>query len=198
MDTVTVNRHSTRLPGVDYAQHGAYFVTVCAHQSQPIFGHVEQGNMSLNAIGQFAQECWYELAPRFSWIELDEFVVMPNHCHGIVVLRGIHSEAAPVEPQSRLRPGTLGLAIGQWKCQVTRRTAHLRRAPPFFAPVLWQRNYYERIIRNERELLETRRYIIENPIRWENRKREAPPGENRQTKAAGAPQNITGDGHRPL
>ncbi|MGB6537901.1 MAG: transposase [Xanthobacteraceae bacterium] len=154
-------RRSLRLRGYDYAQAGAYFVTICTHDRTCLFGDVVDGRMRLNEAGQLAATVWSNTLRRFPEIDLDMFVVMPNHLHGIIVL----SDAA-----AGTRPApTVGDVIGAFKSLFTvqfidgvknKRWAAFNRR-------IWQRNYYEHVIRDERDLTRVRRYIDENPQRWE-------------------------------
>ena len=89
-------RKSIRLPGYDYAQAGAYFVTICVHNCQPLFGNIGNGDMILNDYGRVAQISWAELNTQFSDIALDAFIVMPNHIHGIIILNNDPADDARV------------------------------------------------------------------------------------------------------
>jgi len=167
------HRRSIRLKGYDYTQPGAYFVTICTHQRQPLFGRVVDRNMVLNAYGEIVREEWFRSAEIRAEIVLfpDEFVVMPNHIHGIVWI----VETGPVgatgrsplpprdQPPHGPAPRSLGSFIAGFKSAVTKRINALRGTPG--TPV-WQRNYYEHIIRHERALEAIRRYIAANPLRW--------------------------------
>jgi len=154
-------RRSIRLKGYDYTQPGAYFVTIVAHQRECWFNQ--------SAFRVIVEQEWCGLPARFPTIRLDEFVVMPNHVHFIVWLNppvGAQLNCAPTTPIGQSftvdweRP-TLGQVVRVFKAVVTRR---IRQADgKGFA---WQRNYYERIIRNERELNAIRQYIRDNPARW--------------------------------
>lgn len=139
------HRRSIRLPAYDYAAFGYYFVTICTHEREMIFADP--------AISETVQSTWDSLAKRFATIELDEFVVMPNHVHGVVLLQA--------------RPGpapTLGKVIRAFKSisaiAVNRFLDRHERS-------VWQRNYYERIIRLDRELESVREYIRNNPLGWD-------------------------------
>ncbi len=169
------HRRSIRLQGYDYSQAGAYFVTICTYQRECLFGDVVGGQMALNAHGRIACEEWGRSAQMRREIQLDEFVVMPNHVHGIVIIR---DEPHPIveaydvgatgrSPLRTARPGppkrSLGSFIAGFKSAATQRINHLRGTPGL--PV-WQRNYYEHIIRNEEELNRIREYIHNNPLRW--------------------------------
>ncbi len=161
-------RRSIRLKGYDYAQPGAYFVTIVTHHRAMLFGRVVDGEMQLNEYGEIVREEWFRSAEIRTEIELfpDEFVVMPNHIHGIIwiVDVGAWRRRAPTREQfGRPVPGSLPTIVRAFKSAVTRRINALRGTPG--APV-WQRNYYEHIIRTERALDAIRRYIAANPLRW--------------------------------
>ena len=168
-------RRSLRLKGYDYAQPGAYFVTICTHRHQPLFGEVVDDAMQLHAFGQIVWEEWFRTARVRPYVVLyeDEFVVMPNHLHGIVWIVETDEQPAVVGATRRVaptggrprgpQPGSLGAIIGQFKSLVTKRINALRGTP---GARVWQRNYYEHIIRTEKALNAIRRYIAANPQRW--------------------------------
>lgn len=170
------HRRSIRLQGYDYNMPGAYFVTICTHHHKPLFGQVVDGEMRLNQAGRVANDQWSRLGVRFNHIELSEFVIMPNHMHGILILiegcRGAggdlespSSNHAPLRPYggAPIIPGSLGAIVRTYKASVTNRlhakNINLRN------PV-WQRNYYEHIIRNEDDLRMITEYIANNPLNW--------------------------------
>ncbi|MBC7260082.1 MAG: transposase [Chloroflexi bacterium] len=164
------HRRAIRLRGWDYRDAGAYFVTICTHGGQPLFGDVADGTMRLNEYGEIVAACWRDLPRHHPHVELDAFVVMPNHVHGIIVIRGDacgrgDACVAPTAdgPRGPI-PQSLGAIIGSFKSACTRRINEMRGTPG--APV-WQRNYYDRIIRNDREWNAIREYIQNNPITWE-------------------------------
>jgi putative transposase len=208
------HRRSIRLKGYDYAQPGAYFVTLVTWHRQALFGEVVGGSVRLSALGRIVEEEWKALPRHFPNIRLDAFVVMPNHIHGIIVITdtavgatrtaptdhivrathplhpGTSANVTPLpnepvdnhagsplpapdeQPESRdgspLRPngptpGSLGAIIGQFKSRATKRIWAL---PEYAHTPIWQRNYYERIIRNETELKNIWNYIDMNPERW--------------------------------
>ncbi|MDI9434259.1 MAG: transposase, partial [Planctomycetota bacterium] len=140
-------------------QAGAYFVTICTADRQGPLGWVEGTEMRLSALGQIAEACWQVIPEHF------EDVVMPNHVHGIVVIgdgRARHASPLPARPQG---PGrrSVGSIVGAYKSSVCRRVNAIGGTP---GAALWQRNYYEHVIRNERQLSRIRRYIEGNPANW--------------------------------
>jgi REP element-mobilizing transposase RayT len=161
-------RRSVRLDGYDYSQDGAYFVTICAHERECLFGDIlGQGMMHLSKYGLIVQEEWLRTADLRREVELDAFVVMPNHFHGIVVFANVGAQGlAPLQtpPPTLYRPAkSLGSLVGGFKAAVTKRINQLRDTPQ--APV-WQRSYYDRIIRDVKSLNLARHYIEHNPVRW--------------------------------
>jgi len=155
-------RRSIRMEGYDYAQAGAYFITIRAHERRSLFGRIDAAEMRPNALGIIVEEEWYRSAQIRSTIALDAFVFMPNHLHGIVIITS-DVEATGRSPARRQGParGSLGSLVGSFKAAVTRRRAGAPAGEP-----LWQRNYYEHIIRGERELEQIREYVTLNPAQW--------------------------------
>jgi len=152
------HRRSIRLRDYDYSHPGAYFVTVCAYQKTPHFGEIQDAVMLLNTSGQIAQNCWEELPGKLSMIALDAFIIMPDHVHGILIMRKDRRGQSP-EWEDRT---TLGAVIRLYKASVTHQV-HVALGSNI-GPI-WQRNYYERVIRDAAELDNVRRYITENPLR---------------------------------
>jgi len=155
------HRLSIRLKGYDYAQAGAYFITVCTQNRESAFGCVDDGDMRLNDAGRMVRSVWEGLPDRFPEMQLDAFVVMPNHVHGIAVFVGA-GLALPGENGAASSAPTLGDVVRAFK---SLSAIHVNRL--FMrSGSLWQRNYYEHVIRNERELDKIREYIATNPLRW--------------------------------
>jgi len=174
------HRRSIRLKSYDYSQEGAYYVTVVAQNRACLFGDVVNAEMILNDVGQMMQAQWEALPQRFPNVELDEFIVMPNHFHGIIVITdNIHAGTVPRarsvsgQPQG-IAPTEhdpiLGEIVGAWKSIVTdeyiRGVRQLHWQP--FDRKLLQRNYWEHIVRDEQELNRIREYIINNPANWDS------------------------------
>jgi len=160
------HRRSVRLRDYDYSCDGAYFVTICVANRECLFGETAEGVMRLNDAGLAVAQCLQAIPVHFPQVELDEFVVMPNHLHGIIVIdrRGTACRAQVEESFGRPIAGSLATIIRSFKSAVTKRINQLRDNPG--APV-WQRNYYERVIRDEQELNGIRQYIAGNPAKWE-------------------------------
>ena len=161
------NRRSMRLKRYDYSQTGAYFVTVCTQNRECLFGEIEDGEMVLNDAGRMAETCWHDIPSHFPHVGLDTFVVMPNHVHGILCVVDAPVGAknfSPLQPGQRPH-GTsksIGSVIRRFKIGVTK---WMRQNTEFHN--IWQRNYYEHIIRNQKELNRIREYIVNNPMKWE-------------------------------
>jgi putative transposase len=161
-------RHSIRLKDYDYSQAGVYFITMCTYGKESIFGNVVDGEMQLNECGRVVEEEWMKTAEIRKNVELDVSVVMPNHFHGILVIvdkcRGTVHRAPTLEQFAKPTSGSLPTIVRYFKSAVTRRINELRGAPNM--PV-WQRNYYEHVIRNENDLDEIREYIVNNTLKWD-------------------------------
>lgn len=157
-------RRSIRLKGYDYSRAGSYFVTICTQNRECLFGEIKDGAMSLNNAGQIVAEEWMKSADIRNGIELDEFVVMPNHLHGIIVIcKGTARRAPTAEQFGAPVAGSLPTIIRSFKSAIAKRVNKMRQTP---GAKLWQRNYYEHIIRNENELHGIRQYIVNNPSKW--------------------------------
>ena len=159
------HRRSIRLKEYDYSQAGGYFVTICTQDRKCIFGEIVNGEMKLNTFGKIVSSEW--LKTRFYRLNvvLDEYVVMPNHAHGIIMIVetgdvGATRRVAPTKITT-IRPNTIGSIIGQIKSITTKK---IRNGG--MKSFLWQRNYWEHVIRDEDKLFKIRQYIQNNPIKW--------------------------------
>lgn len=156
-------RRNLRLNSYDYSQHGAYFVTIYTKNKICLFGQVMEGQMILNPFGEAATTVWKELPLHYPEIDAEIFTVMPNHIHGIVV---IHiTGRAGSKPAPTIHP--LSEGIRAFKTYSSRRINELLNNQ---GKSVWQRNYYEHIIRNENEFKEIGEYILYNPSKWETDK----------------------------
>jgi putative transposase len=158
-------RRSIRLNGYDYRQPGAYSITVLAHKRECLFGGVVDLKMELNGYGNVVRQCWEMIPAHFPHVNIDTFVVMPNHVHGI--LNGGARHAVPLHGTERFgQPvaGSIPTVIRSFKAAATRGINDLRRS---FAITVWQRNYFEHVIRNDESLNHIRQYSLDNPARWE-------------------------------
>ena len=181
------NRRSIRLKGFDYSTSGVFFVTVCTQNRVCLLGECTNGELHPNGAGRMVKTAWNDLPVRFPTITLDEVIVMPNHIHGIIIIQspnrrgesrirpesesespGDHEDRPNDRPHGTL-PGTLGRIVQAFKSITT--VAYIdgvrRHGWPAFPGRLWQRNYYEHIIRDEDDLNRIRQYIINNPVEWE-------------------------------
>jgi putative transposase len=161
----THHRRSIRLKDYDYALPGAYFVTILTDQRQCMFGEIVNGVMQCNKLGQIADWEWARLKTRFSFIKEEAFIVMPNHVHGIVVIDPDRNIPNPTRSShfSKITAHSLGTIIRSYKATVAYRIKCIEKT----VDKVWHRNYYERVIRNEKELERIRQYIASNPISWE-------------------------------
>ena len=178
------NRRSIRLRNYDYSQAGAYFVTICCQDRQCYFGRIKNRKIELSIFGHIIKMNWENIPGHFKNVILDEYVIMPNHMHGIIIINGhrfnigrgevtspLPMPQSPLPmprsllpmPQSSpwLKKPTLGQIIAYFKYQSTKQVNRLRNSP---GTKLWQRNYYEHIIRNELEINRIRKYIFKNPL----------------------------------
>ena len=140
-------RKANRIPGYDYATPNYYFITLCTHERQCLFGTVEH----LNGYGQIAQELLLEVPKRYPHALVDKYVIMPNHIHAIIILKDLPGQSTP----------SLTTIMAQYKSIVSKR---LGRYLP--GRKIWQKSFHDRIIRNEQMYREVWRYIDENPVRW--------------------------------
>ncbi|MGH7702698.1 MAG: transposase [Gemmatimonadales bacterium] len=158
-----LHRRSIRLQAWDYAEIGAYFVTLNAHRRAHLFGKVARGRVVLSVYGAVARDEWLRTARLRPEIELDAFVVMPDHMHGIIRITTRRTSRCPRAGNLHREPETLGSILAGYKAACTSRINVLRGTP---GGVVWQRNYYEHIIRTSGALARIRRYIETNPARW--------------------------------
>jgi putative transposase len=156
------HRRSIRLKDYDYSQAGAYFVTIRTWQGECLFGDIDQGVLSLNELGQLTLDEWKRTPALRPQVSLDESVIMPNHFHGIIVVTG-DMVGAYCNTPLRSPSQTIGSIVRGFKAATTKQINIIRTNPG--CPV-WQRNYYERVIRNESELERAREYIANNPLKW--------------------------------
>jgi len=176
------HRRSIRLKGFDYSREGYYFVTVDCWKMMEYFGRIEKGKVLLNNCGRLADKLWLEIGNRYLGVNMDEYIIMPNHVHGIIQLDGIMEGAAGQAGEGRVgqageeRAGTrpartemlalnLGKIIGEYKSLVLNEYIKGIKDKdwPRFYRRFWQRNYYERVIRGKNELNRIRKYIRDNP-----------------------------------
>ncbi len=185
------HRRSIRLKGYDYSSQGAYFVTLVCQYRDCIFGKILDGRIGFSKVGEIAQREWRRIERNFLFARIDEFVIMPDHLHGIIwilpftgeastsgnqsgcdqgkgsILGNTHNnrivDASP-KPLNGTQPNSLGAIIQNFKSVSTRKINHASGSP---GTKIWQREPYEHIIRGEPELARIRRYIHDNPLHWE-------------------------------
>ncbi|WP_428667782.1 transposase [Runella sp.] len=159
------HRNSIRLKDFDYSSQEYYFITICARNRECIFGEIIDNQPKLIQLGQIIKHEWLALPRRFPQIELDEYIIMPNHFHAIIQILGVFSSAsvwADVKPAP-----TLGDIICAFKLVVFKRYYDLiRQNNVDEIAKCWQRNYWERIIRDNQEFINIQHYIATNPERW--------------------------------
>jgi putative transposase len=147
-------RKPLRLCGFDYSSEGLYLVTVCTDRRGCVFGRTENGQPILNRLGEIVERQLADLPRRLHGIEMDRFVVMPNHVHAIVVLGTRARQASPLR---------LGHVVGAFKSGSTREINLVRTTP---GERVWQRGYHDHVVRDEADLQRVRKYVETNPIRW--------------------------------
>jgi REP element-mobilizing transposase RayT len=152
------HRRTIRLQEYDYSSNGLYFVTICTHGHKNIFGKIVDGNIVLSNKGKVAEEVWHDLNKKYPQVICHEYSIMPNHFHGIIQINNDYQGGqTPPLPQTKL-----GNIIAFFKY----RTSKIINSD---TPI-WQRNYYEHIIRNQQGYEEIVAYIVENPLNWKNDK----------------------------
>lgn len=168
------NRHSIGLRDFDYSQVNWFFITICTFKMQSFFGGIKDDMMSLNELGIIVDDEWNKTKSIRQNVELDSYVIIPNHLHGILIIdKMITSRSNNIQNSNRanqrfaptLQPNSLGSILGQFKSMVTKRIRNTG-----LNSFKRHRNYYEHIIRNEKELHGIRKYIQENPLKWEYEK----------------------------
>ncbi|MFT5702841.1 MAG: putative transposase [Rickettsiales bacterium] len=176
------HRRSIRLKNYDYSQDGAYFITICCEDKKCLFGKIVNGEMVLNEFGKIAHNEWMKTVELRKNIALDVFVVMPNHIHGIIIIRTPAITNNGIVGADCIRPNftnknnddfakkgecnsplqgtsqTIGAIVRGYKSAVTKRIN--------FSKSIWQRNYHEHIIRNENSYQLISDYILTNPAKW--------------------------------
>jgi len=152
-DNLPIRKTSPRLKNYDYSTPGMYFVTINTHRNIPTFGHITQTKMQLKPAGEIVQNTWQNLPNVYPGLQLDTFIVMPNHLHGILFLTDKNPNTKSVSQ-----------VIHGFKTWTARKVNEMRDT--MGSPV-WQRSFYDHIIRDERSLNKIREYIVNNPLKWE-------------------------------
>ncbi len=169
------HRRSIRIKGYNYASSGAYFITICTNKHEQLFGEIVNGKMELNECGKIVQSEWIKTGILRSNIEIDAFIIMPNHIHGIIfihddsgVMHHGHGHRDPTyraqtEQFGKPTSNTIPTIIRGYKSAVTSRINKINNTPRV---KVWQRNYWEHIIRNDQSMNHLQEYIQNNPIKW--------------------------------
>lgn len=184
------HRSSIRLKGYDYSGEGLYFVTICTQERERVLGEIKDGRMVLSGFGEIAKRCWEEIPGHFENVGLDEYIIMPNHVHGVILLQEVprrdevtsslqvasplqvpsfHTWVSETESQRLIinRSPTLGQIVAFYKYRSTKLINVTRNVP---GTRFWQRNYYEHIIRDDNDLDRIRKYINDNVAKWSEEK----------------------------
>jgi len=166
MTPTKYHRRSIRLSGFDYSHPGSYFITLCTRGKSPLFGEIVDGEMRLNDMGKMVEQEILKTESIRDNIEIDKYVIMPNHVHLIIVIwsrKGTARRAPTVERFGKPVPNSIPSIIRSLKSAATKRINQYYHTP---GQSIWQRNYYEHVIRDEKELNRIRRYVINNPAKW--------------------------------
>ncbi|HBC45012.1 MAG: hypothetical protein UX08_C0007G0004 [Candidatus Collierbacteria bacterium GW2011_GWB1_45_35] len=180
MPNIFPSRKSIRLPGYDYSQSGTYFVTICSYKHERIFGEIVNREMKLNELGYILEKEWIGLPQRFTNVDLNSFVIMPNHIHMIIKIVGVSfmkpyqnmkPETSIAKSKSNCHMGlinqtpTIGMMVRHFKSKCSYEIHHNG-----LNQIVWQRNYFEHIIRDDSDLIRIVEYIQTNPSNWEKDK----------------------------
>ena len=159
------NRKPNRLTGYDYSSPGYYFVTICTFQKRYYLADSVDGKIQLKKAGQYCLDLWQALPERFNDIETDAFIIMPNHIHGIIYFKPSPETQSQQGYQSLV---VLGTVIGAYKSLVSFQFSKwVQNHYSCYPPKIWQRSFYDHVIRNEKSLDAIRNYIDSNPLNWE-------------------------------
>lgn len=151
---------TARLKEWNYSTPWWYYVTINTKNHVEYFGRIENGKMILNEFGKIAENCWKDIPKHFSNTELDYYIIMPNHIHGIIIInKMVETRHASSLQEKHV---TLSNIVGSFKSAVTNQIHEIG-----FTEFKWQSRFYDHIIRNEKELFNIRKYIQQNPIKWE-------------------------------
>lgn len=168
---------SNRMKGFDYSKEGLYFITICTNKRHFLFGKISEGKMLVNQNGKILCDCWFDLPNHYTNIVLDEFVVMPDHVHGIIIIDNygmlknqsmatiVETGFKPVSKPATKKIKNHGLPelVRAFKTFTARKINELNGST---GRAIWQKGYYDRIIRNENEFVQIRKYIEQNPENW--------------------------------
>jgi len=171
-DARQIKRRSIRLKDHDYRNPGAYFVTICSYKSECLFGSVKHDRVLLSKLGQIVERNWHCTGRKRENVDLDVHMVMPNHFHGVIIIREWEGQSKVVSMKRSGRTGeqfgaptadSIPSIIRAFKSSVTKAINEYRSTP---GRQVWQRGFYDHVVRNEEELNRIRDYILTNPARW--------------------------------
>jgi len=162
---------SARLKGYDYSQVGCYFITICTKDRINWFGEIKNGEMIKSKIGEIAEKCWLEIPSHFPFVGLEEFVIMPNHIHGVIIINDNNGRDAKscvsttdmTEYNNKFGPQSKNLSSIVRGFKIGVKNFSNQNKIDFS----WQGRFYDHIIGNEKELNKIRQYIVDNPLKWE-------------------------------
>jgi len=157
------HRRSTRLRDWDYSWPWWYYVTICTQDRVCELGQVKEDRVILNHFGRIAEETWRWLANHHDYAQLDDFVIMPNHLHGIIIMNEPRRGGSRTAPTEDTQTKPLGRLIGAFKTVSTKRINEMKKTP---GTIFWQRSFHDHIIRNDADLHRIRTYIVNNPLQW--------------------------------
>ncbi|MGB7573415.1 MAG: transposase [Thermodesulfobacteriota bacterium] len=158
-----IKRKPNRLGDYDYSQDGYYFITICTQNREEWFGKIEKEQKTLNGYGEVAKDFWVEIPPHFDDVKIDEFTIMPNHMHGILIVEKNRVGNAYMRSLQDRTKMLLSKTVQQFKSSVTRKIHSIQNDFKF----QWQKSFYDHIIRNEKSLSHVRQYIVDNPLKWD-------------------------------
>jgi putative transposase len=166
-----LDRYSNRLKEYDYSKEGLYFITICTHERKCHFGYIYNHEMILNPIGMIAREQWQLLPKRFTNIEPGPFIIMPNHIHGIIIAGARATDSNDTRATAKVAPTTtdhpIGNIVGAYKSLVVHHCMIYGNQTGIVSGKIWQRNYFDHIIRNEQSYRHISEYILSNPANWD-------------------------------
>jgi len=164
------NRKKNRLQNYDYSQNGMYFITICVKEREELFGKIKSGKMILNELGRIVEKCYLEITEHFDNVYLDQYIIMPNHIHGIIEINQVGNAYMRSSDINRTKM-LLSKVVQGFKAAVTRMENGYdkdnKKERVYAFPTIWQKSFYDNIIRNEISLNKIREYIINNPKVWE-------------------------------
>jgi len=159
------HRQAIRLKNYDYSQSGAYFITICTKQKQCIFGDIKNGQMRFNALGAIADKYWQEIPQHFPNIALDVYTIMPNHLHEILWIIESSENGNKNRKFGDIVVGSISSVVRSYKAIVSKKINQICHKKGL--SVVWQSRYHEKIIRDEKVLVNIRSYIMNNPLNWD-------------------------------